>query len=174
MMAPWPHPCEIPTPGQRNTGRVFEERRRPTLWQTSEMAVRSIHDVVNDAKAEIDNISPAEAKRRVEDEGALILDIRDVRELQREGVIPGVQHAPRGMLEFWFAPDSPYFKSGFGEDREFILHCASGWRSALACKALKDMGVPRVSHIETGFTGWRDDGLPLTDYEAWKASKPTH
>ncbi len=138
------------------------------------MAVTSIHTLVGAAKAEIDNISPAEAKRRVEQENALILDIRDVRELEREGVIPGVMHTPRGMLEFWFAPDSPYFKGGLGEGREFSLHCASGWRSALACKVLKDMGVPKVSHIETGFTGWRDDGLGLTDYATWKSDRPQH
>ncbi|MCP4959111.1 MAG: rhodanese-like domain-containing protein [Actinomycetia bacterium] len=136
------------------------------------MAVTSIHTLVSAAKAEIDNISPAEAKRRVAEEGALILDIRDVRELQREGVIPGVMHAPRGMLEFWVAPDSPYFKSGLGEDREYILHCASGWRSALSCKVLSDMGLPKVSHIETGFTGWRDDGFELTDYDTWKSNRP--
>ncbi|MEM9747885.1 MAG: rhodanese-like domain-containing protein [Actinomycetota bacterium] len=135
------------------------------------MAIRDVRELVDAAKAEIDNITPGEAKRRVDEEGALIVDIRDVRELQRTGVVPGAHHAPRGMLEFWVSPDSPYHQPVFAEDREFVLHCASGWRSALAAKALADMGVERVSHVETGFTGWSDDGLPVQPYDDWRTAR---
>lgn len=86
------------------------------------MAIRSVQDMVAQARAEISNLSPAEAKRRVDEEGAIIVDIRDVRELQGKGVIPGAMHAPRGMLEFWVDPASPYHKPEFAEDREFIFH----------------------------------------------------
>jgi len=86
------------------------------------MAIRSVKDMMAEARREITNHSPAEAKRRVEEEGALIVDMRDVRELQRGAVIPGAMHAPRGMLEFWVDPESPYYKPEFGEDREFIFH----------------------------------------------------
>lgn len=86
------------------------------------MAIRSVKEMMAAAREEIDNISPAEAKRRVDEEGAIIVDIRDVRELQKTGVIPGAMHAPRGMLEFWVDPDSPYHKPEFAEDREFIFH----------------------------------------------------
>jgi len=86
------------------------------------MGIRSVNDMMAAAREEIDNISPAEAKRRVEEEGAVIVDIRDVRELQKLGVIPGAMHAPRGMLEFWVDPESPYHKPEFAEDRECIFH----------------------------------------------------
>ena len=86
------------------------------------MAVRSVEEMVAEARAQIDNHTPAEAKRRVDEEGALLVDIRDIRELEREGVIPGAMHAPRGMLEFWVSPGSPYFKPVFAEDIEFVLY----------------------------------------------------
>jgi len=87
------------------------------------MAVRkSVQQMIDEARAEIDNHSAEEAKRRVDEEGALLVDVRDIRELQRDGVIPGAMHAPRGMLEFWIDPDSPYFKEVFNEDREFVLY----------------------------------------------------
>lgn len=135
------------------------------------VAIKSVMEMVAAAKVELDNISPAEAQRRVDEEGALLVDVRDVRELQREGVAPGAHHAPRGMLEFWVAPDSPYHKDVFDEDREYILYCGGGWRSALAAKQLRDMGMVRVSHVESGFTGWRDDGLPISTYQEWKAAR---
>ena len=86
------------------------------------MAIKSVEEMIAAARLEIDNHSPAEAKRRVDEEGALLVDVRDVRELQRDGVVPGAMHAPRGMLEFWIDPASPYFKPVFGEDREFVLY----------------------------------------------------
>ncbi len=86
------------------------------------MAIKSVEQMITEARKQIDNHSPAEAKRRVDDEGALLVDIRDIRELDRDGVIPGALHAPRGMLEFWIDPDSPYFKPVFAEDIEFVLY----------------------------------------------------
>ena len=94
------------------------------------MPIGTVKNMVEAAKAEIDNISPEEAARRAAEDGALIVDIRDVREMQRDGAIPGAMHAPRGMLEFWVSPDSPYTKEIFTEDREFVLCCAGGMRAA--------------------------------------------
>lgn len=133
--------------------------------------MKSVHEMVDAAKAELQNLSPAEAQRRADEEGAQLIDIRDVRELQRDGAVPGAMHVPRGMLEFWIAPDSPYYKESFGEDREFILFCAGGMRSALAAKIVQDMGLPKVSHIETGFGGWKEDDMPVVDYDTFKAKK---
>ena len=82
---------------------------------------KSVEQMVAEAREHIVNHAPAEAKRRVDEENALLVDIRDIRELQRDGTIPGALHAPRGMLEFWIDPESPYFREVFGEDREFIL-----------------------------------------------------
>ncbi len=86
------------------------------------MAIKPVSELIAEARKELDNHSPQEAKRRVEEEGALLVDIRDVRELQRDGVVPGALHAPRGMLEFWIDPGSPYFKPVFAEEREFVLY----------------------------------------------------
>lgn len=86
------------------------------------MAIKSVEAMIAEARKSLDNHSPAEAKRRVDEEGALLVDIRDIRELQRDGVIPGALHAPRGMLEFWIDPDSVYFKPIFAEDIEFVLY----------------------------------------------------
>ena len=135
------------------------------------MAIASVKQMVEVAKSEIDNISPEEASRRATEEGALIVDIRDVREMQRDGAIPGAMHAPRGMLEFWVSPDSPHTNEIFGEDRDFVLCCAGGLRSALSAKTLKDMGMEKISHIETGFGGWQADDMPIETYEEWKANR---
>ena len=87
--------------------------------------------------------------------------MRDPRELEREGKIPGAFHCPRGMLEFWIDPESPYFKEQFGEDRKFVFFCAGGWRSALATKTSQDMGLKPVAHIEGGFGAWKKAGGPV-------------
>jgi rhodanese-related sulfurtransferase len=93
----------------------------------------------------------------------VFVDVRDVRELEREGVIPDAVHAPRGMLEFWFDPTSPYHRDVFSQDKQFVLFCAAGWRSALAARTLMEMGVPRVSHIEGGFSAWKAAGAPVAE-----------
>ncbi len=92
-----------------------------------------------------------------------LVDLRDVRELQREGRIPGALHCPRGMLEFWLDPESPYHKPALGGDRKLVFFCAAGWRSALATKTAQDMGRANVAHIDGGFTAWREAGGPVED-----------
>ena len=94
------------------------------------------------------------------EEDVLFVDIRDIRELQREGQIPGAFHATRGMLEFWIDPDSPYYKEVFGQDKKFVFHCASGWRSALTVATLQDMGF-EAAHLREGFSTWKDHGGPV-------------
>jgi len=132
--------------------------------------MKSVDEMIAEARQTITEHTPAEALRRQLEGDAVIVDIRDVRELQREGAIPGAIHAPRGMLEFWVDPQSPYHKPIFAEDREFILHCASGWRSALSAKTLDDMGMPKVSHMVGGFSAWRDDDLAVATHDEWKAA----
>ena len=124
------------------------------------MPIRDAMEMVREAKTEIESISPAEALA-AQQEGALLVDIRDPRELAREGRIPGAYHAPRGMLEFWVSPGSPYHKPKLSEAPRLILFCAASSRSALAAKTLQDMGVENVSEIEGGFGAWRKAGLPV-------------
>ncbi len=121
---------------------------------------RGVRQLVAEADAAVETVTVAAALER-QQAGALIVDLRDIRERAREGFIPGSFHAPRGMVEFWVDPDSPYFKDVFGDDREFIFHCASGWRSALATKAVQDMGLAPVSHIGGGFTAWKEADAPV-------------
>ena len=117
----------------------------------------SVKQLVDTAKARIEEIPATDALALAEREDVVIVDIRDVRERQKLGFIPQSVHAPRGMLEFWVDPDSPYHKPVFAEDKKFILHCASGWRSALAAASLLDMGF-EVAHITEGFSGWIEAG----------------
>ncbi len=131
---------------------------------------KGVSQLVEEAKSEIHNLAVDEALEHRNDGNAVFVDIRDIRELQRDGMIPDAVHAPRGMLEFWVDPGSPYHKEIFaGDDKEFILYCASGWRSALATKALQDMGMDNVSHIEGGLGAWREAGGPITDGPARKS-----
>jgi len=115
------------------------------------------------AMAEVETITPDQAADLLGRDDVLFVDIRDVRELSREGKIPGAFHATRGMLEFWIDPDSPYYKSEFGEDRRFVFYCQSGWRSALATQTVQNMGLPNVCHIGGGFRGWKDAGKPVEE-----------
>lgn len=124
------------------------------------MAIKPVKDMVAAATAEIENISVADAQARMNDEDFVLIDIRDPRELDREGRIPGAMHAPRGMLEFWVDPESPYFKEVFGEPKRFVFHCASGWRSALTVATLQDMGF-KAAHLKEGFTSWVAAGGPV-------------
>lgn len=116
--------------------------------------------LLEQALARITTLSVAEAQAKHGQPDVVFVDIRDVRELEREGLVPGAFHATRGMLEFWVDPESPYFKPIFGEDKEFILYCQSGWRSALATATLVDMGFTRVSHVHGGYRAWKDAGAP--------------
>ena len=118
-------------------------------------------ELIARAMAEIETVSLEKAQTLLDDPDTVFVDIRDVRELEREGMIPNALHAPRGMLEFWVDPESPYFKPVFGEGKRFILYCASAWRSALATETLQRMGLPRVAQLEGGFSAWKQAELPI-------------
>lgn len=120
-----------------------------------------VKDLVAAAMAEIETVSVEEAMRLHGQDDVVMVDLRDVRELQREGRIPGSFHMPRGMLEFWIDPASPYFKDLFGENRRFVFHCNKGWRSALATQAAMRIGLERVCHFEGGLTAWKAAGGPI-------------
>ncbi len=120
----------------------------------------SVADMVAAAKARINELETSDVKGMVGDPDVVIVDLRDIRELKHSGFIPGAFHCPRGMLEFWVDPQSPYFKSVFGLDKTFVLYCASGWRSALSAATLQDMGF-EASHLREGFTGWVRGGGPV-------------
>jgi rhodanese-related sulfurtransferase len=124
---------------------------------------KSVKSMVDEAMQVITSYSVDEARDLYGRDDVMFVDLRDVRELEREGVIPGAFHAPRGMLEFWVDPDSPYHKDVFAQDKRFVLFCAMGWRSALATKTMQDMGIQRVGHIEGGYTGWKDAGAPVAE-----------
>ena len=113
-----------------------------------------------DAQARTKGISPEAAEARIGDANTVFVDIRDARELDREGMIPGAFHAPRGMLEFWVDPESPYYKPVFTEGKTYVLYCASDWRAVLAAAALGEMGLPDVLHLEGGFSEWKKAGRP--------------
>ena len=117
----------------------------------------SAADLVAAARARIEEIETADAIALLEDPSVLFVDLRDIRERQRSGFIPGSFHCPRGMAEFWVDPQSPYFKDVFAQDRRFIFHCASGWRSALTVATLNDMGFP-AAHLKDGFSSWKENG----------------
>lgn len=116
--------------------------------------------LVAQAEAEIRTLSVAEAKA-AQSSGALLVDLRDVREIKREGQIPGSYHAPRGMLEFWVDPDCVYHHEALTAADHLVLYCNLGWRSALAAKTLQDMGFTNVSHMDGGLTAWIDEGGPI-------------
>ena len=109
----------------------------------------------------IDTVSAAEAVGLAGREDVVLVDLRDPRELEREGKVPGAFHCPRGMLEFWIDPESPYHKPVFAEDKRFVFFCAGGWRSALSAATAKEMGLQPVAHIEGGFSAWREAGGPI-------------
>lgn len=116
--------------------------------------------MVANARARIEEIETADAITMVTDPKVQIVDLRDPRERERSGFIPGSFHCPRGMLEFWIDPDSPYFKDIFAQDKKFVFHCASGWRSAISVATLQDMGFD-AAHIKEGFSMWEKSGGPV-------------
>ncbi|SMY08304.1 rhodanese-like domain-containing protein [Flavimaricola marinus] len=120
--------------------------------------------MVANARARIREVETAEALDLFSSPDVVVVDIRDIRERQRTGAIPGSVHAPRGMIEFWVDPDSPYFKPEFGQDKTYVFQCASGWRSALTVATLQDMGF-EAAHLKDGFTGWADAGGPIEPVE---------
>lgn len=127
--------------------------------------IKSIKTLLADAEAVIETIPAEEAIILAQQDDVELIDIRDIRELQREGKIPGANHSPRGMLEFWVDPESPYHKPLFASGKRFMLYCASGWRSALATHALQEMGLEPICHIEGGFNGWKQAGGDVEQVE---------
>ena len=124
---------------------------------------KSSADLVAEARARIEEVETSDMIAMVGAPDIVIVDIRDIRERQRSGFIPGSFHAPRGMVEFWVDPDSPYFKEIFGQEKKFVFHCASGWRSALTVATLQDMGFD-AAHLREGFSTWEAQGGPVERY----------
>jgi rhodanese-related sulfurtransferase len=117
--------------------------------------VKSTKFLIAEANKIVETISIEEAKKIVSSEKHILIDLRDIRELKREGKIPGAFSCPRGMLEFWIDPESPYHKEIFNQDKTYVFYCASAWRSALSAKTAMDMGLKPVLHIEGGFMAWK-------------------
>ena len=135
------------------------------------MVKKGIKELVAEAEAVIETLPAEEAVKLANDENTVFVDIRDIRELYREGRIPGSLHAPRGMLEFWVDPDSPYHKEIFASGKRFVLHCAIGWRSALATKTLHEMGLENIYHIGGGYDSWKEHGGNSEPVEQGKKDK---
>lgn len=127
---------------------------------------RTVHDMVNEAKAQIEELSVSQLTAEVAAGSCVVVDIRDFRERIQTGAVPGAVSAPRGMLEFWFDPESPYHREDFTFDKRYVFYCASGWRSALATKVIAELGFDNVAHLEPGFTGWKDAGSEIEDVAA--------
>jgi rhodanese-related sulfurtransferase len=133
-------------------------------WVVREVeAMKRVTDMVAEANAVVEHKPAAEMQGLHGQAGVTFVDLRDPRELDRDGMIPGAFHCPRGMLEFWIDPESPYAKPQFQTGDRFVFYCASGWRSALSARAAQEMGLANVSHIEDGFKGWKDSGGPVAD-----------
>ncbi|MDP3340604.1 rhodanese-like domain-containing protein [Frigidibacter sp.] len=121
-------------------------------------------DMLAEADALVQSVTGDEMAARLDDDGVVFVDIRDPRELEREGLIPGAFHAPRGMLEFWIDPESPYHKPRFAEPKTFVFYCASGWRSLLAARLAQEMGIEARSMLG-GFGEWKKTGKPVAARE---------
>lgn len=121
--------------------------------------------LLEEANAQVTAIAAAEALSLAGAGDVVFVDLRDPREREREGAIPQAFSCPRGMLEFWIDPESPYAKPVFQEDKRFVFYCASGWRSALAAKTAEDMGLDKVCHLDGGFTAWKAAGGTVTAVE---------
>ena len=134
--------------------------------------IKTARQLVEEAEAKIVTLEPAEAKALADGGTAVLVDIRDVRELAREGKVPGAVHAPRGMLEFWVDPESPYHRDVFDQPgKTFVFFCAAAWRSALATRDLQEMGLAPVAHIRGGFGAWKEAGLPVEEPAPRKADR---
>ena len=122
---------------------------------------RSFRDLIAEANAEVRVLGIAEAVALHGRDDVVFIDLRDIREVAKTGTVAGAHHVPRGMLEFWIDPASPYHKPVFAEDRTFVFYCAGGWRSALAAKTAQDMGLAPVAHLDGGMKAWIDAGGPI-------------
>src|SRR5687768_13893057 len=128
-----------------------------TMWKPR----KTVGEMVEAAKTRIENLTIEQLEAEVSRGDVQVLDIRDVRERRKLGFIPGSQHVPRGMLEFWLDPTSHYYSGKVDPTKRIIVYCAGGQRSALAADVLKTMGFPSVAHLEVGFNGWKEAGKPI-------------
>ena len=129
---------------------------------------KSVKSMVEAAKREIEEIEAAEAVKLAGRDDVVLVDLRDPRERERDGKVPGTFNVTRGMLEFWIDPESVYYKPRFGEDKKFVFFCAGGWRSALAAQTAQRMGMKPVAHIRGGFSEWKKSGAPVEEPVAKK------
>ena len=130
------------------------------------MSIKSSQTLVEEAKKKIETLSPNEVKNLAEKKEITLIDVRDIRELWKEGTIENSKHIPRGMLEFWLDPESSYYQSNkIKEIKKMVLFCALGWRSALATKSLVDMGFKNVAHVDGGFDALKKSGLKVIEKE---------
>ncbi len=129
------------------------------------MITKGVKELCAAAEAEIETVTAEQAIKLADDEAVQLVDLRDIRELWREGAVPGALHAPRGMLEFWVDPESPYFREDFASEKRFIFFCAAGMRSALATQSVQNMGLKPVAHIGGGFTAWKEAGGAVVEKE---------
>ena len=127
----------------------------------SQKISKGIKDLLSDANQIVTTVNIEKCKSLQKNKDFVFVDLRDYREILKEGKIPGAFSCPRGMLEFWIDPDSPYHKEFFNQDKTYIFYCASAWRSALAAKTLKEMGLDEVFHIEGGFSNWKKLNGPI-------------
>lgn len=126
---------------------------------------RHVKDMVADANKQVKTLPVDQVQTMVDSDDHVIVDLRDPRELKREGKIPGAFSCPRGMLEFWIDPESPYHKEVFNQDKTYVFYCASAWRSALSAQLAQDMGLKPVAHLEGGFSAWKKAGAPVETIE---------
>lgn len=129
------------------------------------MKMKHVKDMVAEANEVVEHMPGAEAQALLGRDDVTFVDLRDLRELERDGMIPGAFHCPRAMLEFWIDPASPSAKPQFQSGNRFVFYCASGGRSALSARAAHEMGLANVSHIEDGFKGWKESGGPVAEKE---------
>jgi rhodanese-related sulfurtransferase len=153
----------------RDTGYATDGMR-DSMPQT---ITRGYKVLLEEANARIETLPAAEAVTLQGREDVVFVDLRDPREFEREGRIPGAVHCPRGMLEFWIDPQSPYHKPVFAEDKRFVFFCAGGWRSALAAAAAQEMGLKPVAHIAGGFGAWKEAGGPVEAGDRGASTKNT-
>jgi rhodanese-related sulfurtransferase len=129
---------------------------------------RGYKAMLAEANAAVEVLEVEAVVKMLNRDDVVLVDLRDPRELEREGKMPGAFHCPRGMLEFWIDPESPYAKPQFQQDKQFVFFCAGGWRSALAAKTAQDMGLKAVAHMNGGFGAWKKAGAPVEDDPARK------
>lgn len=127
----------------------------------AEKTIKTVESMVAEANEQVRIVSIEDAKAMIGRDDVTFVDVRDVREIAKTGRIPGARHVPRGMLEFWIDPASPYYKDFFGEDKTFVFYCAASWRSALSAKTAQDMGLTPVAHLEGGLGEWLKADGPI-------------